>query len=95
MSKYGEANTVTGQAFIRKQVDAIVTALPLPVVPYGDLALKAKPINIAELSGKQAGAMVLAHDATNSKWYIAVAQGSLPTAKWSVTELETPITPAA
>lgn len=94
MPKYGDAGTVTGKVFVGKEVNALVTALPAPVVAYADLAMKAKPINIRELSGKQLGSVVIAAH-TDGKYYVAVATGSLDVSPWKVTELATVITPAA
>lgn len=95
MAKYGEANTVTGQAFRGKEVNTIVTALPLPIVLAADLAKKDHPINIAELSGKQRGAMVLVEATAGGALSVAVASGGLPADKWETVALDTDVTPVA
>lgn len=93
MAKYGDANTVTGKAFLGKEVNAIATALPLPIVTEAKLKLKADPINIAELSGKQLGSMVLVA-LTAGGYAIAVATGKLPESPWRMITLDGTTTPA-
>lgn len=93
MSKYGNTDNVTGQAFRVKTVQTTATAIPLPIVAEADLKKKDHPINIKHLSGKQKGAMVAVDKGGNSL-YIAIARGSEPTDLWDVTTMdETPDTP--
>lgn len=93
MSKYGDADTITGQAFRVKAVQTIATAIPMPIVAEADLKKKDHPINIEHLSGKQKGAMVVV-DKGDKGLYIAIARGSAPTDQWYVTTMEdAPVTP--
>ena len=93
MSKYGDRDTTTGQAFRVKAVQTIATAIPMPIVAEADLKKKDHPINIEHLSGKQKGAMVVV-DKGDDNLYIAIARGHEPTDPWDVTTMEAvPVTP--
>ena len=94
MSNYGAPNTVTGKAFVKQQVVTTATVLVLPIVKEDELKSAHGAVNIARLSGKQRGAMVLMERKSDTTLHIAVAQGSAPTSKWNVVALDTAVTPA-
>lgn len=94
MANYGDANTVTGQAFRVEAKQTIVSALPAALIDHALLSDIGSVVNLKILSGKQKGAVFITHDVSTSKYYVAVATGSLPEDKWQVVELDTAITPA-
>lgn len=93
--KYGDLNTATGTAFIRKQVEALVTALPLPIVSHEKgIMKKGSVVNTTELSGKQEGAMVISKGDNDSKYRLCIALGHKPDSGWTTIELDTAVNPA-
>lgn len=94
MTAYGSPNTVTGKAFVKHQRETTSTAIALPIVKEAELKKADATINIARLSGKQKGAMVLMEKTTGGILCIAVATGSLPKDPWDVVELSVKVTPA-
>lgn len=94
MTTYGAPNTVTGKAFVKHQRETTSTAMALPIVKEAELKSANATINIARLSGKQKGAMVLMEKTTGGTLCVAVAKGSLPKDPWEVVELTTKVTPA-
>lgn len=94
MTAYGAPNTVTGKAFVKHQRETTSTAMALPIVKEAELKSANATINIARLSGKQKGAMVLMEKTVGGTLCVAVATGSLPKDVWDVVELATKVTPA-
>ncbi len=92
--KYGAPHTVTGKAFLKQQLETTSTAIALPIVAEADLKSALAPINIAHLSGKQKGAMVLM-EAVGGELHIAVADGPLPTDPWNTCSLDGEVNPVA
>ncbi|MGL5456743.1 MAG: hypothetical protein ACRDB3_17880 [Citrobacter telavivensis] len=94
MSKYGEPNTATGQAFRTKTIDTISTALELPIVSSADILKANHPINDHAVSGKQLGSCVLMKGNTDVLWYVAMATGPKKTDKWKYVQLTVELIPS-
>ena len=78
----------------RKQVQPVVTSLPVSYVPRATLKNKSDAHNIALRSGKKKGACYVTENSDASGvLVIAIAEGPEPTDKWTLPD-GTQITPA-
>lgn len=93
MSNYGAPNTVTGKAFVKQQVVTTATVLALPIVTEEEIKSAHGAVNIARLSGKRRGAMVLVERKSDSSLMIAIAQGSAIKDKWYLVAQGTAVIP--